>query len=273
MENAIVPAHDAPQALMRRATDVAGVCKEIVKKTAVSIQNRKYVRIEGWQSIALAHGCILSARDVTELPSGWRAVGDVRRMDTGLVLASAEGFVGREERAWGQRDEYACRAMAQTRAMSRAARSAFAHVVVLMDSGLETTPAEEVPPGGFQDTPPARPPLKQAVAATPQSVEGRTETAAPAAPNGDTVTEIQTQVKAISFKKGEKNGRQWELFTIETEHGTYKTFDKKLAETAKACKETEACCILKWKPGRRPEDRELVAVEAVTEPTPEGGVA
>jgi hypothetical protein len=34
--------------------------------------------------------------------------------------------------------------MAQTRAMSRAARSVFAHVVVLMDAGLETTPAEEM---------------------------------------------------------------------------------------------------------------------------------
>jgi hypothetical protein len=34
--------------------------------------------------------------------------------------------------------------MAQTRAMSRAARSVFAHVVVLMDAGLETTPMEEM---------------------------------------------------------------------------------------------------------------------------------
>ena len=41
--------------------------------------------------------------------------------------------------------------MCQTRAMSRAARSAFAHVVVLIDSGLSTTPAEEVPCGGFDD--------------------------------------------------------------------------------------------------------------------------
>jgi hypothetical protein len=34
--------------------------------------------------------------------------------------------------------------MAQTRAMSRACRSAFGFVVTLMDAGLETTPAEEM---------------------------------------------------------------------------------------------------------------------------------
>ena len=41
--------------------------------------------------------------------------------------------------------------MAQTRAISRACRSAFAHVVVMMNAGLSTTPAEEVPLGGFQN--------------------------------------------------------------------------------------------------------------------------
>ena len=43
--------------------------------------------------------------------------------------------------------------------MSRAARSAFAHVVVLMDTGLDTTPAEEVPAEGFEGKPaqPAKP--------------------------------------------------------------------------------------------------------------------
>jgi uncharacterized protein (DUF3820 family) len=41
--------------------------------------------------------------------------------------------------------------MCQTRAISRACRSAFAHIVVLIDKSLSTTPAEEVPYGGFQD--------------------------------------------------------------------------------------------------------------------------
>jgi hypothetical protein len=79
-------------------------------------------------------------------------------MDTGIVICEAEGFVGDDERTWAKRDEYAKRAMAQTRAISRACRSAFAFVVTMMDAGLETTPAEEVPHEGFADAPrPAAP--------------------------------------------------------------------------------------------------------------------
>jgi len=137
----------------RQATEVASLCKGIVTKTAQNIQGRKYVRVEGWQSVANAFGCVASAKDVERTETGYRAIGQVRRMDTGAVICEAEGFVGDDERTWSKRDEYAKRAMAQTRAISRACRSAFAFVVTMMDAGLETTPAEEVPQDGFADAP------------------------------------------------------------------------------------------------------------------------
>jgi hypothetical protein len=137
----------------KQATDVAGVCKDIVQETAQKIGGRKYVRVEGWQAIATAHGCVASARDVEKIEGGWRAIGEVRRMDNGNVIATAEGFLGEDEPVWAKRMEYAKRAMCQTRAISRACRSAFAHVVVLIGGGLETTPAEEVPQDGFADAP------------------------------------------------------------------------------------------------------------------------
>jgi len=148
--------------LTRRASDVAGLCKEIVVKTSMSIQGRKYVRVEGWQSIATAHGCVASCRDVKRVEGGFVAIGEIRRMADGSLLATAEGFVGEDEPTWfggsapsgkvlPKRPDYAIRAMAQTRAISRVCRSCFAHVVVLMDAGLSTTPAEEVPEGWFQD--------------------------------------------------------------------------------------------------------------------------
>ena len=121
----------------RQASDVAGVCKDIVLRTAQNIQGRKYIRVEGWQSIANAYGCVASAKDVERTETGFRAIGQVRRMDTGIVIAEAEGFVGDDERTWNKRDEYAKRAMAQTRAISRACRSAFAFVVTYMDAGLK----------------------------------------------------------------------------------------------------------------------------------------
>lgn len=138
----------------RASTEAAEICKDIVLATSVTIQRRQYVPVEGWQAIAIAHGCAAASRDVQRVEGGIRAVGEVRRMSDGQLISTAEGFVGEDEAVWfgGQIDnksypkraEYAIRAMAQTRAISRACRSAFAHVVVMMNKGLATTPAEEV---------------------------------------------------------------------------------------------------------------------------------
>lgn len=144
-----------PAALFHRATDVAGVCGEIVKRTAKYIQGRKYVQVEGWQSIAAAYGYVASSTRVEKVEGGVRAIGELRRVSDGTLLATAEGFVGEDEPTWyggesrgktlPRRADYAIRAMAQTRAISRVCRSAFAFVVVLIDGKLATTPAEEMP--------------------------------------------------------------------------------------------------------------------------------
>jgi hypothetical protein len=136
---------EKPTALMRRATDVASVCREIVQKTAMELKGKRYVRVEGWASIAAAYGCVPSIREVTELDDGGVcAICDLKRSD-GTIVASAEGYVGTDEPTWATRPKYARRGMAQTRAVSRVCRTAFAFVVVMIDSNLSTTPAEEIP--------------------------------------------------------------------------------------------------------------------------------
>lgn len=155
-ELAVVEAENVG-ALMRRSTDVAGVCGGIVKSTAVEIQGRKYVKVEGWQSIAVAFNCVASSRNVEKVDGGYRAIGEVRRMSDGAVLAAAEGFVGEDEPVWyggghnkktgkpyEKRSVSAIRCMAQTRSISRACRSAFAFIVTMIDSKLSTTPFEEM---------------------------------------------------------------------------------------------------------------------------------
>jgi len=144
-----------PAQLFQVSRDVAAVCGEIVRRQTIRIKGRRYIRVEGWQALATAHGCIASARDVEKVEGGFKAIGEIRRMSDGLLLGSAEGFVGSDEavwfggqdqggRTWPRRPEYAIRAMAQTRAISRVCRSAFAHVVILIGSDLETCPAEEI---------------------------------------------------------------------------------------------------------------------------------
>lgn len=151
--------------LYRVSTEAAAICRDIVVATATNIQGRKYVQVEGWQAIALAHGCAASSGDVIRFDDGSvSATGRIIRIDTGTLISSAEGYVGADEPVWfggsvtdrwgktkilPKRADYAIRAMAQTRAISRACRSAFAHVVVMMNAGLSTTPAEEVPEEGF----------------------------------------------------------------------------------------------------------------------------
>jgi hypothetical protein len=134
----------------RQATDTANVCREIVKARAVNIGKSRHVQVEGWSSIAVAHGCVPSIKSVEKSEDGYIAIAEIKRMDTGAVICSAEGFVGNDEPTWANRPQYAKRAMAQTRAISRACRSAFSHIVVLIDANLSTTPAEEVPYGGFE---------------------------------------------------------------------------------------------------------------------------
>lgn len=161
-------------ALFRQATDVAGVCKDIVMKTVVDIVGRRYVKVEGWMAISVAHGCIASIRSVEKIPGeGVRAWAQIRRVSDQAVLAEAEGFVGVDEPDWyggrvvrwnrikkveeevmlPKRSDHAIRAMSQTRAISRVLRAGFSHVVVLIDAGLQTVPFEEVSTGRDDEEP------------------------------------------------------------------------------------------------------------------------
>lgn len=78
----------------RASTEAAAICKEIVVATSSNIQGRRYVSVEGWQAIARAHGCAAGASHVERVEGGVRAVGEVRDILTGQLVAQAEGFVG-----------------------------------------------------------------------------------------------------------------------------------------------------------------------------------
>ena len=138
---------------MTRAEGVADVCRKIVGKCVNNIAGKKYLKVEGWQAIASTFGYFAGAGETERVYQGedligWKANGYIRDK-AGVIVGTGEGFVGKDEKKWGSADEYACRAMAQTRAISRAARSVFSFVVVMIDENLSTTPAEEVGNEGF----------------------------------------------------------------------------------------------------------------------------
>ena len=203
----------------RMSTDAASMCKSIVIASAQNIQGKKYVRVEGWQAIAIAHGCTASSGDVERVEGGIRAIGKVIRMSDGMIISQAEGFVGDDEKTWAGRPEYARRAMAQTRSISRACRSAFAHVVVMMNAGLSTTPAEEVPDEGFQGQ--EQKPSMQA----PQEK----------APEGESIISGVDKVTLTHFNK-KKDNSQGTKYVIHAGE-KYETFSESIAKEAKRAKE------------------------------------
>ena len=84
--------------------------------------------------------------------SGWEARAEARTTD-GRVVGAAEAMCTRDERTWKNRDEFAIRSMAQTRAMSKALRGPLGFVITL--AGRASTPAEEMP----SEAPASDPPL------------------------------------------------------------------------------------------------------------------
>ncbi len=149
------PGEEKPKALIQRATDVATVCKLAVLSSVMEIRGKRYVKVEGWCTIAAAYGCIPSIREVVEEERGIRAVAELKRSD-GSVVATAQGFCGLDEPEWSNRALYARQGMAQTRAISRVCRTAFAFVLKLIDADLQTTPADEIPLSETAATPTAQ---------------------------------------------------------------------------------------------------------------------
>mgnify|MGYP001607940896 CR=1 FL=1 len=128
----------------RNSTDVAGLVREFAIARTLNIQGKRYPPVVVWQAIANAFGCVASARDVKAIDGGVSAIGEVKRMSDGMVISEGEGFVGDDEKTWSSRPLFARRAMAQTRAIGRACRAAFAFVIPMIDSNMQTTPAEEM---------------------------------------------------------------------------------------------------------------------------------
>src|SRR6188768_4024409 len=158
----------------RHATDVAGAIKDFAVRKCVMIQGKKYPPVEVWQAVANGFGCVASAKDVEVVEGGIRAIGEVRRVHDGIVIATGEGFVGTDEGTWEKRPLFARRAMAQTRAISRACRAAFAFVLPLIDAGLSTTPAEEMEAVQEAKAPPLAPvsPIRRISIATDDELGG-----------------------------------------------------------------------------------------------------
>lgn len=139
-------AHKAAKALMK-------VVESKPKK--VIINGKQYLEYGSWQTLARFFGATAGVdwtKPITDAKGavvGYEARAIVYQH--GTVISSAEASCLRTERNWANRDEFALKSMAQTRAAAKALRNAFGWVAEL--AGYASTPAEEMVIEKYDTTP------------------------------------------------------------------------------------------------------------------------
>ncbi len=144
------------------------------QKLYTMIQDKKYVNVEGWTTLAAMMG--ITPHEVENLPDvegGYTATVEMKNADGKTISRASAECGGPSEPMWNSRPAYARRSMAATRATSKACRLAFSWIMTL--GGYAPTPAEEMqgiqpmqPPAQPQPRPSNAPPQQQGGAPPPQ---------------------------------------------------------------------------------------------------------
>lgn len=140
---------DNPSDVVTRASEAAKALASVLEERKLYVAmpgDRRHVTVEGWTLL----GTMLGVYPVTEWSRklvehdehvGWEARVIAVTRD-GATVGAAEAECRFSERNWRNRESYAVRSMAQTRAASKALRLPLGFVVTL--AGYQATPAEEI---------------------------------------------------------------------------------------------------------------------------------
>lgn len=131
-----------PEVALAGAQKAARALLKIVsQKRQIIINGKHYLTFEDWQTIGRFYGVTAGVVSTSKTDNGYAARAVVYNRE-GTVISAAESICTRSEHKWKERDEYAIKSMAQTRACAKALRNVLAWVAVL--AGFEGTPAEEI---------------------------------------------------------------------------------------------------------------------------------
>jgi hypothetical protein len=164
-----------PRVALERMSEVATALVDVIeaKNLYATINGRRHITCEGWTTLG---GMLGIVPVVTETRANEDGDGIVARVEArtldGRVVGAAEGECSRGESRWKQRDPFAIRSMAQTRAISRALRAPLGQIVVL--AGYQPAGAEELveePVDVTHQAPPAGRAQVEEIAALLRSLE------------------------------------------------------------------------------------------------------
>ena len=134
----------APEQVVNRATKIANALADVIKQKGLStrIRQKDYVRVEGWSTLGAMIGVLPKEKHVNPIDNGYEAYVDLVSASDGVVIGGASAICTRDEKNWKDRDEFAVRSMAITRATGKAYRLGMAWIMEL--AGYAGTPAEEM---------------------------------------------------------------------------------------------------------------------------------
>lgn len=170
VEPATELAETSPKQIIAKATEMAKELKKIVEdcKLYVELEGKKYVLCEGWTTLATFAGCTVGIEKVDEVIEREKETVIIKRwnkkekkevikkveiipytvkataflMKNGQIISKAEAECSNREKNWADKERFAIKSMAQTRAVSKVCRIALSWIVRL--AGYEATPAEEI---------------------------------------------------------------------------------------------------------------------------------
>lgn len=140
-----------PAAVIARASEYATALAQVVDERNLykQIGQKKHVLVEGWTLLGSMIGVFPVVEWSRPTEDGWEARVTAQTR-SGEIVGAAEAMCSRKEGSWKNRDDYAIRSMAQTRAVSKALRHPLGFIMTL--AGYEATPEAEVPSGEYQST-------------------------------------------------------------------------------------------------------------------------
>jgi hypothetical protein len=210
-----------PVAVVERASSVATALADVLKqkRLAVHIGNRDHVLVEGWTLLGSMLGVFAEVEWTRPTENGWEARAVARTLN-GRTVGAAEAMCSKSEGTWRNRDDYAIRSMAQTRAVSKALRLPLGFIMEL--AGYSATPAEELNDESGQGASPSRQAAAQQAKPVPAPADLRVELAQVAAAQRMDLKGIEDYAELLGFPKGQRlNDEQLrQLIEAVRGHGT-----------------------------------------------------
>jgi hypothetical protein len=150
MTNEIVKSEPKQEPLGTAIGKVRTLGPLVLKSHTVELQGKRYVMVSGATMVANALGYTVREVSVERKQfepglSGWEAVCEVVDIETGVAIGRGSGIVADDERPWGNRPQFARRAMASTRAAGRALRLSMGHLFGYLGDRVQSTTLEEMP--------------------------------------------------------------------------------------------------------------------------------